>query len=312
MKLVIAAVILHAGLANAAEPACSALPISRIIPETVHGYINSPGAYCLGMDIRRVPVFDFHRGRMMPMGGQGLIQLACDARGVCPGEADRTGYDIDLQGHTIASEAPNMKGIDNGSGGLHVAVRNGRIEVPGDRIANIGIVLRGDPMVAAFQVDGKECWPTQPNCADIPAARADHQRGPEYRHSGHLVERMQVRAGFRGVQMGGGGNILRNSVIEVDSSTAAFLYGPGAIIENNTIIIHGKGTHGDFDAALKLRDAHGAIIRNNTFIYRRGVFAGARAAINLLDSRDVRIEGNTFKGFEQPVRAHGATTYTLK
>ncbi len=78
MKLLIAAVILHAGLANAGEPACSALPISRIVPETAHGYINSPGAYCLGMDIRRVPVFDFHRGRMIPMEGQGLIQLARD------------------------------------------------------------------------------------------------------------------------------------------------------------------------------------------------------------------------------------------
>jgi len=30
------------------------------------------------------------------------------------------------------------------------------------------------------------------------------------------------------------------------------------------------------------------------------------------DSKDVFIEGNTFKGFEQKVRVNGDSTYTLK
>lgn len=313
MKILIAAVCLHAGLAGAAEQACSALPLSKTIPERVYGYIQSPGAYCLGSDLRQEPAFDIHAGRALRVEAQGLVKIVCSIPRPCSNLPDLYSYDIDLQGHTLASKSQNMKGVDNGSGGLHVSLHDGRIEVPGNNPSNVGIDLRGAPKSPpGFMVNGEQCWPSQTMCEDIAAARTDGQRGPEYLTSGYVVDRMQVRAGFRAVQMGGGGNVLRNSVIEVDSSTAAFLYGPGAIIENNTIIIHGKGKHGDFDAALKLRDAHGAIIRNNTFVYRGGLFAGARTAINLLDSRDVRIEGNTFKGFEQPVRVHGATTYTLK
>ena len=203
-----------------------------------------------------------------------------------------------------------MIGVENSSGPLNVTVRNGRIRVPGKGYPNRGIYLRSQN--TQQMVKGEPCTLSTPGCEDLAASKTDAKRGPVYQATGYVIDTVDIRAGWRGVQMGGGGNILRNSVIEVDSSTAVVLFGPGAIIENNTIIVHGKGEHGGFDAALKLRDAHGAIIRNNKFIYRRGLFSGARTAINLLDSRDVLIEGNTFDGFEQPVRVHGATTYTIK
>ena len=38
----------------------------------------------------------------------------------------------------------------------------------------------------------------------------------------------------------------------------------------------------------------------------------SNCGINLLDSKDVSIEGNTFKGFEQNVRVNGDSTYILK
>ncbi|MBK7006351.1 MAG: right-handed parallel beta-helix repeat-containing protein, partial [Burkholderiales bacterium] len=45
----------------------------------------------------------------------------------------------------------------------------------------------------------------------------------------------------------------------------------------------------------KLRDADGAIIRNNRFIVQSGSFGDqkAEAAINLLESKNVLIENNT-------------------
>ena len=131
-----------------------------------------------------------------------------------------------------------------------------------------------------------------------------------YHYDRSLVEAMTIRAGWRGVEMRGGGNVIRNSTIEVDGHTAIVLMGPETVIENNTIIVHGKGDAKPFDAAIKLRDAKGAIVRNNRIVYK-GLwpFGKAPAAINLLDSTDVTIEGNTVERFEKLVRSNGETQF---
>lgn len=298
--------ILQAGVALGSEPSCTPLPIPALHPQEVRGYIRGPGRYCLQQDITAVSRFDVHAGGYKSFAGQGLIRIDCDKNDACVQDA----YSIDLQNRRVRAKATDMVGIINTSGGMDVAIRNGHIEVPGKSSANVAISLRWQ--YTPFAVMGKRCLLEDPTCQDIPASQTDDKRAPDYEPGGYLIDNVNVRAGWRGVQMGGGGNILRNSVVAVDSSTAAVLFGPGAIVENNTIIIHGKGEHGDFDAALKLRDAHGAVVRNNAFVYRGGLFSNAPAAINLLDSRDVLIEGNTFKGFKLPVRANGATTYTMK
>jgi len=298
--------ILQAGAALASEPSCVPLPIPALHPQEARGYIRGPGRYCLQQDITAVSRFDIHAGSYKSFAEQGLIRIDCDKNDACV----KDDYSIDLQNRKVRAKAADMGGITNTSGGMNVAIRNGRIEVPGKSRSNVAISLRWQ--YTPFAVLGKRCLLEDPKCQDIPASQTDGKRAPDYERGGYLIDNVNIRAGWRGVQMGGSGNILRTSVIEVDSSTAAVFFGPGAIVENNTIIIHGKGEHGDFDAALKLRDAHGAVVRNNTFIYRGGLFSSAPAAINLLDSRDVLIEANTFKGFKQPVRENGATTYTLK
>ena len=298
--------ILQAGAALGSEPSCAPLPIPALHPQEVRGYIRGPGRYCLQQDITAVSRFDIHAGSFKSFSGQGLISIECDRDKACAQKA----YSIDLQSRRLLAKTTDMVGITNRSGGMNVAIRNGRIEVPGKSSSNIGISLRW--LYTPFAVEGKKCLLEDPKCQDIPASQTDAKKAPDYQPGGYLIDNVNIRAGWRGVQMGGGGNVLRNSVIEVDSSTAVVLFGPGVIIENNTIIIHGKGEQGDFDAALKLRDGHGAVVRNNTFIYRRGLFSGARTAIKLLDTSDVLIEGNTFDGFEQSVRMWGATTYTIK
>lgn len=312
MKSIVALLCMQAGLASAGGQECTPVPLSRPNSTELSGRIVEPGAYCLGSDIRRKPVIDVHAGRTRHFSGEALLKIECSAQRPCARLTPDDAYRIDLQGHALVSESQNMIGIGNGSGGLRVTIRNGRIDVPGNRAPNIGIELRAEKAAPGFMLGGSQCWPTMGKCEDVPAEKADDQQPPHYKTSNYLVEKMHIRAGWRGVQMGGGGNVLRDSVIEVDGRSAAFLFGPGAIIENNTFIIHGKGDRGAFDAALKLRDAHGAVVRNNKFIARGGLFAKVPAAINLLDSKDVVIEGNTFEGFDQVVRVNGDSTHVVK
>ena len=109
--------------------------------------------------------------------------------------------------------------------------------------------------------------------------------------------------------MTGAENVLRDSVIEVDSDTAVYLYGPGTVVENNTIIVNMKPARpARLPAVLKLRDADGAVIRNNRLIVRGAVPGADMAGINLLASRGVLIEGNRVEGIPHLLRKDDAST----
>lgn len=301
---------IHALQVGAVEPTCMKLSISDPQGAGDRAYIDKPGSYCLRQNMLAIKVFDVHAFSYKAFSGEGLISIThpFDSKASYPRGKDS--YVIDLQGHRLVAEANGMVGIENRSGGVGVTVRNGYIEAPGNSEANRGMTLRPDWLSTKA---GKGFCPLERvSCQDIPASAT--QGGPPlgYAKTDYLIEDITIHAGWRGVDMGGAGNILRDSIIEVDGRVAVFQFGPGAVIENTTFIIHGKGDGKPFDAALKLRDAHGAIVRNNTFIFEGSIFASAPAAINLLDSKDVLIEGNTFKGFEQKVRVNGDSTYTLK
>jgi len=312
MKRICLLLCLHAGVASASDPACTPLPLVSLHRPEVIGNVTAPGSYCLGRDITRAPQFDIHAGRFKSAGGVGLVQIACSDEKPCTRLSAQDRYQIDLQGHSLVATAKNTNGVNNTSGGLQVSIRNGRIEAPGDRYPNSGIYLRGQLRGTMLKVDGWKCSPSEPACADVPAAKSEGKEALVYEASNYLIDRVTIRSGWSGVYMGGGNNTLRNSVIEVDGRIGVYQFGPGAIIENNTIIIHGKGDRTEFDAALKLRDAHGTVVRNNKFIFRGGLFTKATAAINLLDSKDVVIEGNTFEGFDQVVRVNGDSTHVVR
>ena len=135
-----------------------------------------------------------------------------------------------------------------------------------------------------------------------------------YPNTQHVIENMSIHAGGRAIIIAGAGNTIRNSVLEVDGDTSVLSYGPDTIIEGNTFIIHldKKNPKGELPAALKLRHANRAIVRNNKFIVKKGLFNSSKAefAINLSDSNGVIIEGNTIEGFENLVRENGDTSYT--
>ncbi|QNA88728.1 hypothetical protein G4G28_09890 [Massilia sp. Dwa41.01b] len=289
---------------------CVSLPIYNGHPQEVRGYVKAIGEYCLRQDINAVKRFDVHSGTFKAFDGEGLISISQSPEGNMEATGGAINYRIELGGHRLTAEAEEMVGIENRSGRVGVAVRNGFIAVPGNTKANRGISFRADS--TPLNLGKRQCPIGIIKCEDIPSSQTVDGRSPTYGETNYVIEKMVIHAGWRGVDVGGRNNVLRDSVIEVAGRVAVFQFGPNAVIENNTFVVHGKGETGAFDAVLKLRDAHGAVVRNNTFIFKGGLFTRAPAAINLLDSKDVRIEGNTFKGFDQKVRANGDSTYTLK
>lgn len=157
-------------------------------------------------------------------------------------------------------------------------------------------------------------------CEDLSYLDGLEKTPLQYQDANITIDNMNIFATYRGVQLADNHNTIRNSTIEVDDNNAIYLMGQYPVIENNTIIIHSNKNNDTEaqkkyniqikDGAIKLRDAQGGIIRNNRIIYKGGLFGGkAPVAINLLDSKDVLIEGNTFEGFERLVRENGDTSF---
>jgi Right handed beta helix region len=129
----------------------------------------------------------------------------------------------------------------------------------------------------------------------------------------YVIDGVKIEAGGRGVILGGSDNVLRNSVIEVDSATAVYVYGPNAVVEGNTFIVHRKvGGDENTSAPLKMRDADGAVIRNNRFIVTGLLTGTADVAINLLESRGVVIENNHAEGVKEWLRKDDASSATSR
>lgn len=279
------------------------------------GYVESSGAYCLTYDIVQDRVFDIHAGSFKaPMSALLVIQYEDryfdnDKKKYVPNlpGGENLGFDIDLMGHLLTSSDTAAVGIRARGGIRNISIRNGRIELSNAK-RSLGIGLEnGDGQLLIRSVGGfsREENIGEIKNEDIPVSETIDKKQASYQDAKNIVDNVKISATKRGVVMGGGKNILRYSTIQVDGNSAVFLYGPGTIIENNTIIISGNGDLKPFDAAIKLRDAKGSIVRNNRIIYKGAWFTKAPAAINLHDSSDVVIEGNTVENFKALVRIVG-------
>lgn len=123
------------------------------------------------------------------------------------------------------------------------------------------------------------------------------------------IENMRIRSQEDAVLLQGAGTVIRDSVIETDSGTALWLYGPGAVVENNTIIVHCLsrpiGVQGGIfcdkmDAPIRLQHGDGAVIRNNHFVLRD---EARPRVLSLFDTGRITFEGNTFTGLDDPSKA---------
>ena len=129
--------------------------------------------------------------------------------------------------------------------------------------------------------------------ADVKKQLPANAAGYENRHV--TIDHMTIRAAGFGIAVQGAGTVIRDSTIEVDSGTAISIFGPDALIENNTIIVNGSGLWLEADAPIRLHHGDRAVIRNNRIIVRRGAH---RRAVSVFETGPFRLENNTFYGID--------------
>jgi hypothetical protein len=275
--------------------------------------IKSNGKYCISEDIKVDEISLF----VLSEGGFRYRTSTAVATHV-------PNISIDLKQHTLISQSSNTKGAQGVAiGESHTSLKNGILRVIGKQ--GVGVIHNASGVPHIKVLDEKKevmsCRLSYPECEELSYLNSIDKLPPKYQDAHITIDNMNIFATYRGVQLADNHNTIRNSTIEVDDNTAIYLMGQYPVIENNTIIIHSNKnkdteTQKKYNiqikgGAIKLRDAQGGIIRNNRIIYKGGFFGGkAPVAINLLDSKDVLIEGNTIEGFDKLVRENGDTSFT--
>ena len=268
-------------------------------------YVSGRGDHCVIHDFvqrkLRDPINGRVRGSPTDEAGQGsVISFSEDSHS-----------NIDLRKHLISGKPfENTRGIGMNSKSLtHLAVHNGVIETPGP----LGIGIDLAPYIEGRQ-RLQELTEDRPAIKEVGYSRTFAGIWDYSPPTFYTAENLQIQSGGRGIVMAGADNVVRNNTIEVDGRTAVYLYGPRALGEGNTFIVHmDPRDKAPLPAILKLRDADGSIIRNNRFIVkRRGLFRKKeeepQAGINLLESNEVLIEGNVFEQVDLPLRKDEAST----
>jgi len=281
--------------------------------------LKSSGEYCVTEDIQ-VEEVRFLDSHSLTFKNEFSIGM----------EARAAGVKVDFAQYTLISEsahATGARGVDLWQGS-NTLLKNGVIHAVGQRargVSHSASIKSYITVTSEYEFfDTEHCHMYYPPCEDLSYLNSIDKIPPKYLDGNIMLENMTIHASYRGVVLADNHNVIRNSVIEVDDSTAIYMMGNFPIIENNTIIIHSKKNNNkefqkkwDMEikgGAIKLRDAKGGIIRNNKIIYKGGFFSWGKApvAINLLDSKDVLIENNTIIGFEKLVRENGDTSFTSK
>jgi hypothetical protein len=129
-----------------------------------------------------------------------------------------------------------------------------------------------------------------------PKSSAEYQQRDLHLENLHIFVRgIPKGAGSGGgtINIQGAGTIIRNCVLETNDGNAIWIFGPNAIIENNTIIVHGTNRLREADAPIRLIHADGAIIRNNKIVIKDEEH---HRAISTFDTGAITVEGNTFYG----------------
>ena len=285
------------------------LPESGPYKEAV---IWEPGTYCIGAD--------FWQRRLHGAGHSGPAPYR---HLVAVKASDVT---IDLANHTLHTDGhssgiveriiPKNENDDSPSSkyGLrrkNITIRNGVID------------LRG----LGTGVSSVDKW----HMYDINQAIPDGLTG--YQKTGIVLENLLIKTDNVGIILEGDGNIIRNCIIESSGNAAIMMAGPNGRITNNTIVLKdpfiptwlaNDSSKGPISimmetsryrkmprAAIVLHQASGTVIVGNR-IEVEGKSA-SRHNIYVTDaSKDVRIEGNTIVGFDDPVTLLNGSTATMK
>ena len=153
-----------------------------------------------------------------------------------------------------------------------------------------------------------------------------------YEEPSLILENLLIKTDNLGITLTGDGNIIRNCIIESGGDATIIMAGPNGRIQNNIIVLTNPFVPGSMrganfsqpeeilkllknrevsTAAIALHEATGTVISGNR-IEVKGK-SPTRHNIYLTDaSENVRIEGNTFIGAEDPVTLVKGSTAIMK
>ncbi|GAC1421129.1 MAG: hypothetical protein NVSMB6_22780 [Burkholderiaceae bacterium] len=257
--------------------------------------ITQSGEYCLTGDLRapRTSVFSEGGERTFPN-----YMLSIAASNVV----------VDLHGFILKVDTRGMGGIESGYwkdllSHQKITIRNGALKSRSASVIRFNIPdgsLLSD-FKAIYKAPGTAENVLQNLLKTLP------QSADAYPKTEYLIDHMKIESGSvrdyvgihrKAIGMKGASNIIRNSTIEVEDGHAAiYLFGPNQLIENNIIIFKGKAAV-ESAAAIKLHQADGTIIRNNDIIIESSGEDAPKAAISLIDSKNVVVEGNRIYGIK--------------
>lgn len=304
----------YGGQAHAQNTACQPL-----LPEKNKNIaLSQTGSYCLQADleIRDYSEFFIDRRSGRPSEALGIthddIRVDLQDNAVRIGNAS-LGIRIENGGKS------NYKADYNARQPKQVAIKNGLLSTT----SSVGIYSgfyelsilsdMGDPLERA-STKGKSKeelrnlsnsfgerkeWIFKNQLALRPSKAADyHERNIRIENMHIDARELNVtsRAHAGAINIQGAGTIIRNCVIETDGSTALWLFGPDAIIEDNTIIVSGASPVREADAPIRLHHGDGAIIRNNRIVIKDGA---NRRGISLFDTGAITVKKNTFYGMTE-------------
>jgi len=254
--------------------------------------IRRSGCYRVVASYDQRQFFSFALGGRVSNGASSLIYL------------DAPDIELDLGGHTLSSSR-GISGVEllRLQSNQRLVIRNGSISVD-DADGN-----RSGPAVIA---------PESP-IANVHLLRNYAPVPPTFDHVEFLLENLHLKVGGIGVLLMGDGITIRHCTIEVEGENAIVIYGPHAVIEDNRIVYRHNnanptlvtatyaptpGHYPQVPAAIYLRAAEGAVVRNNTIEVAGPV---AATGVALVDSPNARLEGNRFDRAATPYRLVGAS-----
>ena len=278
-------------------------------------FIDSSGSYCLKEDLKVKGIFSFGRSP----------RIATSILGV-----DTSNVILDFGTYNAWSDAQLEAGVDTTASyepghkvvnpPHSITIRNGSLRLlrrgVGISMVGLGGVFNGSPRSIASDNDEPKFSDTTSDddrkrrieegrrilASEMDRARAEMPKLADYPNRKILIENMKIRTNRVGIVIQGAGTVIRDSVIEVDAGTAIWIYGPNAIIENNTIIVRGNFDPKsglslyEADAPIRLHHGDGAIVRNNRIVVSNRV---NRRAISLFDTGRIRFESNQIYGLGQ-------------
>lgn len=188
--------------------------------------IHEPGRYCLKEDIKLEKYLVLSEGRYKGAGH--VLDIGQNV-------------DLDFMQYVVEHDSKYASGLVLGK--KNITIKNGSLEIKGKYSDGVRNSSHGSSFFKVKDSASGEsyaCYMTYPKCGDVSYLKTESNVPPAYSDTYITINNMNIHTSYRGIELGGNNNVIRNSTIEVDDNNAILLLGQYPIVENNTIIIHSK------------------------------------------------------------------------